>query len=42
MEVRLADALRANGLDSRPRRCFVQCFEVEPLKLCHASRKPAG
>jgi glycerophosphoryl diester phosphodiesterase len=32
LEMRLADALKANGLDSRTAPVFVQCFEVEPLK----------
>jgi glycerophosphoryl diester phosphodiesterase len=32
LETRLADALKANGLDSRTAPVFVQCFEVEPLK----------
>ncbi|WP_442958008.1 glycerophosphodiester phosphodiesterase [Phenylobacterium sp.] len=32
LEERLADALKANGLDSRSAPVFVQCFEVEPLK----------
>jgi glycerophosphoryl diester phosphodiesterase len=32
VEARLADALKANGLDSRTAPVFVQCFEVEPLK----------
>src|SRR6185369_5754365 len=29
---RLADALKAYGLNSKPAPVFVQCFEVEPLK----------
>jgi glycerophosphoryl diester phosphodiesterase len=32
IEPRLADALKANDLDSRTAPVFVQCFEVEPLK----------
>lgn len=32
LEARLADALRANGLNSPTAPVFVQCFEVEPLK----------
>ncbi|WP_309643082.1 glycerophosphodiester phosphodiesterase [Phenylobacterium sp.] len=32
IEARLADALRANGLDSRTAPVFVQCFEAAPLK----------
>jgi glycerophosphoryl diester phosphodiesterase len=32
MEQRLADALKAYGLDSKSAPVFVQCFEVEPLK----------
>ena len=32
LEQRLADALKANGLDSKTAPVFVQCFEVEPLK----------
>jgi glycerophosphoryl diester phosphodiesterase len=32
MEQRLADALKAYGLNSRSAPVFVQCFEVEPLK----------
>jgi glycerophosphoryl diester phosphodiesterase len=32
LEQRLADALKANGLNSRTAPVFVQCFEVEPLK----------
>ncbi len=32
IEARLADALKANGLDSRTAPVFVQCFEPEPLK----------
>jgi glycerophosphoryl diester phosphodiesterase len=32
LEMRLAQALKANGLDSRTAPVFVQCFEVEPLK----------
>jgi glycerophosphoryl diester phosphodiesterase len=32
LEARLADALKANGLDSAAAPVFVQCFEVEPLK----------
>ena len=32
IEPRLADALKANGLDSRTAPVFVQCFETAPLK----------
>jgi glycerophosphoryl diester phosphodiesterase len=32
MEQRLADALKAYGLDSKSAPVFVQCFEVAPLK----------
>ncbi|MFN4175878.1 glycerophosphodiester phosphodiesterase [Phenylobacterium sp.] len=32
VEARLADALKANGLDSRTAPVFVQCFEAAPLK----------
>jgi len=32
MEQRLADALKANGLDARDAPVFVQCFEPGPLK----------
>ena len=32
IEPRLAEALRANGLDSRTAPVFVQCFETAPLK----------
>jgi glycerophosphoryl diester phosphodiesterase len=32
LEERLADALKANDLDSRTAPVFVQCFEVQPLK----------
>lgn len=32
IEARLADALKANALDSRTAPVFVQCFEAEPLK----------
>ncbi len=32
IEPRLADALKANGLDSRDAPVFVQCFEGQPLK----------
>ena len=32
IEPRLADALRANGLNSRAAPVFVQCFEAAPLK----------
>ncbi|WP_293897956.1 glycerophosphodiester phosphodiesterase [Phenylobacterium sp.] len=32
IEARLADMLKANGLDSLSAPVFVQCFEVEPLK----------
>ncbi|ODT63674.1 MAG: glycerophosphodiester phosphodiesterase [Phenylobacterium sp. SCN 69-14] len=32
LEPRLADALKAGGLDSRTAPVFVQCFEPEPLK----------
>jgi len=32
LEPRLADALKAHGLDSRTAPVFVQCFEAEPLK----------
>ena len=32
MEQRLADALKAYGLNSKSAPVFVQCFEVEPLK----------
>jgi len=32
IEGRLADALKANGLNSRSAAVFVQCFEPEPLK----------
>ncbi|WP_374469304.1 glycerophosphodiester phosphodiesterase [Phenylobacterium sp.] len=32
LEGRVADALKANGLDSPTAAVFVQCFEVEPLK----------
>ena len=32
LEQRLADALKANDLDSPTAPVFVQCFEVEPLK----------
>ncbi|MDO8377809.1 glycerophosphodiester phosphodiesterase [Phenylobacterium sp.] len=32
IEQRLADALKANGLDSRTAPVFVQCFETAPLK----------
>jgi glycerophosphoryl diester phosphodiesterase len=32
LEQRLADLLKANGLDSRTAPVFVQCFEVAPLK----------
>jgi len=32
MEQRLADTLKAFGLDSKSAPVFVQCFEVEPLK----------
>jgi glycerophosphoryl diester phosphodiesterase len=31
-EQRMADALKANGLDSAAAKVFVQCFEVAPLK----------
>lgn len=31
-EARVADALKANGLDSATAKVFVQCFEVQPLK----------
>lgn len=33
LEARLADALKSNGLDSPTAPVFVQCFEVEPLKI---------
>jgi glycerophosphoryl diester phosphodiesterase len=33
LEPRLADALKANGLNSSTAPVFVQCFEVEPLKI---------
>ena len=36
MERRLADALKAYGLDSRSAPVFVQCFEVAPLKTIGA------
>lgn len=39
LEARLADALKANGLDSRTAPVFVQCFEVEPLKRFMALSK---
>jgi glycerophosphoryl diester phosphodiesterase len=32
LEGRLADALKANGLDSRTAPVFVQCFEAAPLR----------
>jgi len=32
LERRLAEALKANGLNSKAAPVFVQCFEVEPLK----------
>lgn len=32
IELRLAEALKANGLDSRTAPVFVQCFETAPLK----------
>ena len=42
MEGRLADALKANGLDSPTAPVFIQCFDVLPLKtimtLCKAPR----
>ena len=36
MEQRLADALKAYGLNSKSAPVFVQCFEVEPLKTIGA------
>jgi glycerophosphoryl diester phosphodiesterase len=33
LEARLAEALRRNGLNSPGAPVFVQCFEVEPLKI---------
>ena len=39
MERRLADALKAYGLDSRAAPVFVQCFEVAPLKTIGAMTK---
>jgi glycerophosphoryl diester phosphodiesterase len=39
MEKRLADALKAYGLDSRSAPVFVQCFEVAPLKTIGAMTK---
>jgi glycerophosphoryl diester phosphodiesterase len=39
MERRLADALKAYGLNSRTAPVFVQCFEVAPLKTIGAMTK---
>lgn len=39
MEQRLADALKAYGLDSKSAPVFVQCFEVAPLKTIGAMTK---
>jgi len=39
MEQRLADALKAFGLDSKSAPVFVQCFEVAPLKAIGAMTK---
>ena len=39
MEQRLADALKASGLDSGSAPVFVQCFEVAPLKTIGAMTK---
>jgi glycerophosphoryl diester phosphodiesterase len=39
MEQRLADALKAYGLNSRSAPVFVQCFEVAPLKTIGAMTK---
>ena len=39
MEQRLADTLKAYGLNSKSAPVFVQCFEVEPLKTIGAMTK---
>jgi glycerophosphoryl diester phosphodiesterase len=40
MERRLADALKANGLDSPTAPVFIQCFDVLPLKTIMGLCKP--
>lgn len=38
-EQRMADALKANGLNSNKAKVFVQCFEVAPLKTLRTMTK---
>ncbi|HRD45797.1 MAG TPA: glycerophosphodiester phosphodiesterase [Caulobacter sp.] len=38
-ERRMADALKANNLDSRDAKVFVQCFEIAPLKAIRGLTK---
>ena len=38
-EQRMAEALKANGLDDRDAKVFVQCFEVAPLKTLRGMTK---